>query len=345
MEWLARLKKLLSPSFIVPAVLSVGIIVALLAFADVKTVVALIARFPLGNLLWFLALMAVYELVRYAQWHFLLEELGVRAPLRPQVFSFVMSEFSRNLPVGAYFQNYLLQQSTGAAFSLTSAATTLILVSEVALCLIGVVILGVGAWTAEARGAIIGGVALLLLLIWAYTRLRRSSRLPEWIAEHKHLRKIADAAARFREGEVTLFHPRILIIQGVLGAAYLLIASAGLYVIMQGLGPAGRAITFPQAVAVYLFTLATATILPLPEVGGVAALLALGLTRNIAVSAMLLNRVLSMAFALVSAVVTIAVLPGELRAVLKARGQEQEQAPAHQGITAGTPARVSGEQS
>ncbi len=302
------MKKLLSPSFIVPAVLSVGIIVALLAFADAKTVVALIGRFPLGNLLWFLALMVVYELVRYAQWHFLLEELGVRAPLRPQVFSFVMSEFS------------------------------------VALCLIGVVILGVGAWTAPVRGVIIGGVALLLLLIWAYTRLRRSSRLPEWIAEHKHLRKIADAAARFREGEVTLFHPRILIIQGVLGAAYLLIASAGLYLITQGLGPAGRAITFPQAVAVYLFTLATATILPLPEVGGVAALLALGVTRNIAVSAMLLNRVLSMAFALVSAVVAIVVLPGELRAVLKARGRGQEQEPAHQGVTARTPARVSGEQ-
>jgi len=306
----------------------VGIVAALLAFADVKTVIALVIHFPRANLLWFLVLSVIYEFIRYTQWRYLLRALHVRTPQRPQVFAFIMSEFSRNLPVGDYFQNYLLQQSTGADFSRTAAATTLILASEVTLCLLGVLILGLGAWTTPVRAVIIGGTALvvllMLLLAWAYTRLRRSAWALRWVKEHKGPRTVARAVNRFREGAGDLFHPRILLIQGLLGAAYLLIASGGLYVVVQGLDPR-LSIDFPQVAAVYLFALASAALFPAPEAGGVGAFLAFGVGRNVAVGAMLLNRVLSIAFALISAVVAIAVLPGEVRAVLQTRGRSMRE--------------------
>ena len=63
--------------------------------------------------------MAFYEAVRGLQWHGLLTALHIRVPLRAQAFAFVLSEYSRNLPVGSYFQNYVLQQS--AAFVIGSS--------------------------------------------------------------------------------------------------------------------------------------------------------------------------------------------------------------------------------
>lgn len=325
------MRKLLSPTVIVPTVLTVGVIAALLAFANVDTIIALITRFPIGNLIWFCVLTVIYEVVRCVQWSYLLSALRIDAPLRSQVYAFALNEFSRNLPVGSYFQNYLLQQSTGADFGLTSAATTLILVSEVAVCLIGVVVLGLGAWSAEVRGIIIGGAVLVALLIWAYEHFHQSARTPRWIKEHKILRKIAVEIRRFRDGTSSLFHPRILIIQGVLGMAYLVLAGAGLYLVARGLDPHDPAVGFPQVLSVYLFTLATAAIFPVPEVGGVGAFLAFGVSRNVAVGAMLLNRVLSIAISVVAVVVVTAILPGELRAILRAR----RQAPAAQEVEAG----------
>ena len=332
------MKKLLRPSVIIPAVLSVAIIAALLAFANLKTIIALITRFPAINLLWFFLLMVVYEVVRGAQWHLLLKALKVKAPLRSQIFAFVMSEFSRNLPVGSFFQNYLLEQSTGADFSRTSAATTLILASEIALCFLGVVVLGLGAWTPWLRPSIIGVALLLTVIVWVYARLHHSTRMPRWIKEHRLTRRIADGVGRFREGASDLLHPRILLTQALLGAAYLLIAGAGLYVIAVGLDAHDSAITFWRMQSVYFFTLASAVILPVPEAGGVGAFLALGISRDVAIGAMLLNRVLSVLSALITAALVTAILPGELRAALRARREKGSTAP-----TAGTAARSTGD--
>lgn len=333
------MKKLLRPGVIIPAVLSIAILAALLAFADLKKIVALITRFPPINLLWFFLLMALYEVVRGTQWHLLLKALKVKAPLRSQIFAFVMSEFSRNLPVGSFFQNYLLEQSTGADFSRTSAATTLILASEIGLCFLGVVVLGLGAWTPWLRPGIIGVTVVLVLGVWTYTRLHHSSRMPRWIKEHRVLRRAAEGVGRFKEGASDLLHPRILLVQALLGAAYLVIAGAGLYVIAVGLDPHDSAITFARMQAVYFFTLASAVILPVPEAGGVGAFLSLGISRNVAVGAMLLNRVLSVLSALITAAIVTALLPGELRAALQARREKNRAA----GSTAGTPARSTGD--
>ena len=107
------MKTLLKPKVLIPIILSVALIVALLAFADIKKVAAVLSSFQKIYLLWFFLLMVVYEVVRGAQWHFLLKLMDIRVPLRTQIFAFAAGEVTKSMPIGNYFQNYLLQQSKG----------------------------------------------------------------------------------------------------------------------------------------------------------------------------------------------------------------------------------------
>jgi hypothetical protein len=136
--------RLLRPKIILPLLLSASLLAALLAFADVKKVVALMTAFDKLYLLYFLLLMAAYTAVRGAQWHELLAALEIDAPLRSQMFAFLVGEVTKSIPIGNYVQNYILQQARGTDFGRSSAATTLIVLIEVAVALSGVVILGLG---------------------------------------------------------------------------------------------------------------------------------------------------------------------------------------------------------
>lgn len=335
------MKKLLQPKVLIPLILSVALLVALLAFADIKTVVALIVGFQKIYLLWFLLLMVVYEVVRGAQWHVLLRALDIRVPLRTQIFAFAGGEITKSMPIGNYFQNYLLQQSKDADFGRTAAATTLIIVLEVVVSLAGVVILGLGHWTSWLRPAIILGVAACLLAAWAYHRFHQHARTPRWIREHKTLRTAMNELKDLRAGAADLVHPRVLLVATLLSGGYLITAGAGLFVVVRGLDIGG--VSFPEALAASFFSLAVSLIIPIPvdvgimELSGVGAFLAIGLQggTNAAVGAMLLNRLLSIIASLAIAGVVMLTFRGELRAALRDRSdRNQEQAAAAPGDVA-----------
>ncbi len=321
------MKTLLQPKVLIPLILSVALLVALLAFVDLKKVVALIEGFQKIYLLWFLLLMVAYEVVRSAQWYFLLHALDIRVPLRTQIFAFAGGEVTKSMPIGNYFQNYLLQQSKGSDFGRTSAATTVIIILEVVVSLTGVVILGLGSWTPWLRPVIILGTAAFLLAAWAYHRFHQHARTPRWIREHKAMRKAMDEFKELRTGAADLFHPRVLLIAVILSAAYLLIAGAGLYIVVWGLGIGGASLT--ETLAVYFFSLAFSLIFPIPvdvgvlEVSGVGAFLAIGIQggKNAAVGAMLINRVLSIIASLAIAALVMLIFHGEFRAVLRSHAK------------------------
>ena len=325
------MKKLLQPKVLIPLILSVALIVALLAFADVKKVIALIEGFQKIYLLWFLLLMVGYEVVRGAQWYFLLRALDIHAPLRTQIFAFAGGEVTKSMPIGNYFQNYLLQQSKGSDFGRTSAATTVIIILEVVVSLTGVVILGLGRWTPWLRPVIILGTAAFLLAAWAYHRFHQHARTPRWIREHKAMRKAIDEFKELRTGAADLFHPRVLLIAVVLSAVYLLIAATGLYMVVRGLGIGGASLT--ETLAVYFFSLAFSLIFPIPvdigvlEVSGVGAFLAIGIQggKSAAVGAVLINRVLSIIASLAIAALVMLIFHGEFRAVLRGRSTHTQQ--------------------
>ena len=325
------MRKLLRPKVLLPIVLLAVLLALLPLFGDVRKIAALIVAFRPLDLLFFLLLMAVYEAVRGVQWHVMLQALGVKVPLRTQIFSFLGGEVTKSLPIGNYFQNYLLQQSKGTDFGLSSAATTLVIWVEVVVSLAGVAILGVGGWD-WLRPLIVGGSLVFVLLAWLLYAFLSSARAPRWMLEHTNMRAFLVGLAHFRTGAAALLRPRILASVFALGAFYLVVAGVGLYVIEQGLGIGGM--TLGEALAVYFFSLAIGLIIPIPidlgltEVSGIGALIAAaGVSRDGAVGVMLLNRVLSTLAALVIALVASLFMRDEFRAVLRGRPRRRVPTP------------------
>lgn len=311
------LRTLIKPKTLIPLVLAVALIAALLSFSDLKKVGAIMASFHRIDLLYYLLLMIGYEVVRGVQWRYTMVVLGVKAPMRTEIFAYVLSEVTKILPIGNYFQNYVLQQSRGVDFGLTSSATTLVVIEEVAISLTGVVILGLGAWTTWLRPLILVGVAVFALCVWLFARFHHSTGRPDWVTRRRWLNNVADELVRFREGAKNLMTPRSLAITLALSAVYQVLAGAALFVVVRALGD--QSVSFTQALAVYLFSLAFSLIFPLPidfgviEVSGLGAFLAVGVARNTALGAVFANRILSILSSVVIAAVVVAFLRSEIR--------------------------------
>lgn len=339
---LLALKK---PSVFVPIVLSVALIVALLSFTDLAKVLAIMSRFNRLDLLYFLLLMVVYEVIRGAQWRYFLRRLRVRAPLSTEIFAFALSEVTKALPIGNYFQNYVLHQSKGVDIGRTSAATTLIIIEEVAVSLAGVFILGLGSWTTQARVVIALGVALTAIAAWLLSHFHHEGRRHPFIERHTSLTKAAEEFGRFRDGAADLMRPGVLAVTLALSAAYLITAGAGLWLITQALSIGG--VSFAGALEVYFFSLAVALILPIPidvgviEISGVGAFFAIGVGRNAALGVVLANRILSILASILIAGVAVLILRHEVRGVFsyetKRRETDQRREATPRGAEGGAP--------
>jgi uncharacterized membrane protein YbhN (UPF0104 family) len=319
------LRALSRPRVFVTLALSAGLLVALFSLANLGAAITLMARFRRRDLVYFLLLMLGYEVVRGAQWSYCLRQLRLRIPLRIQVFAFALSEVTKALPVGNYFQNYILKLNNAADCSRSSVATSLIVVEEVVVCVAGVAILGLGAWTLWARAAILTGAALVAGLILLSLRLYHKRTQPAWVARSPRLRQLADGLGEFREGARDMLRPRPLAMTLCFSAAYLALAGAGLYVVARGLGV--TSVTVGDALAVYGFSLALGLLIPIPidigviELGGLGAFMAFGAGRDVALSAMLVNRLLSMGASLALACLVVALLRSEAPALFKRVGE------------------------
>src|SRR5436190_7417150 len=231
-----EMKKLLRPKVVIPVILSVAVLAGLLFFGNIKHVITLMEGFNRLYLLWFVMLMVAYEVVRGVQWHYLLQSMGIRVPLRAQIFAFAAGEVTKSVPVGNYFQNYILQQAEGTDFALSSAATTLVVLIEVFVSLLGVAIIGLGAWSSWLRPVILIGLPVFGFMAWAGHAWQAHPRTPGWVKEHKILLQALEAAKQFRDGAAALFHPHIVGIAVLLGAVYLIIGASALYLVVRGLG-------------------------------------------------------------------------------------------------------------
>jgi hypothetical protein len=313
-------RKLLAPKIVIPTVLGVALIGALVGVSDAGAIASVMQRLRPEYAIGFVLLMVVYETVRGVQWHVLLRGLGLRVPFDAQAFSFVLGEATRTAPIGNYFQNYLLTRIEGEDFGRTSAATTLIVLTEVGWTLIAIVVIGVDGWT-WLRPLILIGLGVFACLALLVYRLERGASAPHWMKRYKLTRTALDELARFRRGVETLVHPRPLAAESLLCAGYLVTAAVGLYVLTRGVGV--DHLSFWQILAIYAFSLAAGLILPLPidlgvvELTGAGALVASGVSREEAVSIMLLNRLLSVGAAVVIAAIGTLLLRDELREALR----------------------------
>lgn len=316
------LKVLLRPAVVLPALLGVALLVALLTFGDVPKVGALMFTFQRSYLVAIVGLLVAYEAVQCTQWNVLLRASGVKASLRARIFAFLVGEMTRVLPIGNYVENYLLFREEGTDFGRSSAATTVSVLIEVGVCLTGVVIIGLDDWR-WLRPLIVGGVLLFLLIVLLAHRFVHFRGKFRWLTRYRAVRKVQAEVAQFAAGAACLVRPGILAQATALGATYLVLAGTVLYLVVRGLGVDN--ISWPGVLAAYFFSIAFSLIFPLPidigvyEASGVGALLAIGLARSDAVTAMLSMRIVTTGAAVVIALATMLILRDEVRAVLRDR--------------------------
>lgn len=324
-----KLKKALRPNVIIPVVLGAALLAALLAFGNINDMIRAVSSFRPIYILWVVLLFSGYEAVRCFQWLFLLDKIHDDAPRRAQIFAFLVSETTKSIPIGNYFQNYLLAKAEGSDAGRTSAATTFQVFGEVAASLVGLVILGLGVWTPYLRGVIIVGLIVFGLGVWIFMKLHKESGPPQWMQKNKTTKKILEEARQFREGAIDLIEPRTLVVVFVNSSIYTIIAGSALYMTAKGLRVAD--VPYFGVLAVYFFSLASSLIIPLPtdigaaELTGAGAFLVIGVQKAIAVSVMLIFRLLSILTAIIIAVIGGILMRDEFRAAMQQRGQRNQQ--------------------
>src|SRR2546429_2922978 len=182
--------KVLRPAVVGPLLLSATLLAALLTVGNVATIGGLLRHVHVAALLAIVLVLLGYEAAKAGQWLVLLHGLHIRAPRRVQVFTYLVGEPTRVLPIGNFAENYLLLRAAGTAFGLSSAATMTSVLMEVGAALLGLVLLGLGSW-GWLRPLIVLGLAVFVLGVWTAAHLRRTRRLPTWV-------KIGRASCRER---------------------------------------------------------------------------------------------------------------------------------------------------
>jgi uncharacterized protein (TIRG00374 family) len=330
------LAQIFRPRVILTLILALAILLGLLAFGDPKKIVALMEHFQRVYLLYFLLLTLVYEALRCGLWYFLLRALKTEVTPRTAIFTFTVGEVTRDLPVGNFIPDWVLQRTRAANFGLASSATLLTTLLEVSVCLAGIVIIGIDGWS-WLRPLIMVGLFAFALLVWAFYRWyhlphkHKPHRRVEWALRQKWVRQGLEQLRQFAQGEQTLLHPHVLGIATAFAASYLVIGGLGIYLIILGLG---LQLAWYQALAVYFFSIAFAAIVPLPmdfgsvELSGTGALVAMGLSGTDAVSVVLINRVLSFGAVLVLAAGVFVIFHREIRELFRGSSEPRAELPA-----------------
>ena len=298
--------------------LAIGVLGALLWFGDAPRVIAFSERFQRIYLVWFLCSMLAHEVVRGLLWLVLLRALAIRAPVRTQIFAFAVAEAFKAVPAGAYMENYLLQRSKGSSIGRSSAATTFMILGEILSALVGVIVLGLGSWSQWLRLAIVIIVAVAAISVVMVLVVPHVRRLSDWICKHRIMARVLEEIRRFRSAAVILMRPSIIAITLVLCALYVLLDALNLYIVIRALG-IGR-LSFGQVVAVACFGLAFYVILASLEAADVGALIGLGLSKSLAVSAILVYRALSICVTIIFAAIVMILFHNEWDALRRGDG-------------------------
>ena len=285
-------------------VVSIAIIAGLLAFADLRKLTNLFAQIRPVELVVAVLLILSYMALQAAQWIYLLDHLGVVAPRRDALLAFAGGNLTKYLPGGPYVQNYLLYETSGVDPALSSVGTTLMVLLEPAVALIFLLVLGVDDW-GWLRVLLAIALPLVFLFAVGLYLFIESPHLPGWLTRRRLYLAVADEVVRFRDGLARLADARILSSTAVLSAALVLLEGMALYMVAHALRIDVLSLT--SALAAYYFSIGFALIIPIftnlgtLEAGGVAALIALDVSREGAVATFVLDRALIIAMAIVLA--------------------------------------------
>ncbi len=302
-------------------IVSVALIAGLLAFSDFSKLQRVINHLQPAYLLAAGVFVLAYDSVQLLQWMYLLDQLGLRVAEPDAVLAWAGGNLTKYLPGGSYFQNYMLYETSKVDPAISSVATTLIVLLEPALALFFLLIIGIDGWT-WLRWLIGIGLPLALLFAAGLYFFIESPNLPGWITRRALFKRLSDEVVRFRDGLERVAHPGVLVTAAILGALYVLLEGLALYLVGRVLHL--ETLTVTSALAAYYLSIAVALVVPIftnlgtLEAGGVAGLIALGISRQGAVAAMVIDRGLIIAIAIILALIAGAVFREPLRRALRA---------------------------
>jgi hypothetical protein len=259
------LKKALNPRMLVPTLLSAALLVVLLNIAHAGDVAVEIARAAPRTALPVCLLTLVYLIIKAVQWSHYLSRLNIRPGWRKLLIPFVGGELGGSLPMGVYLENYLLKGVEEIEIGRSFVATTWILITEIELCLLTLLIVGVPGWS-WVRPLAVALLAGMLLVGWLLFRTQVARQLLEqWQPRQRWLQALLGGVRQFIAGGRQLFTWRTFLYGFPLTALYLGAYVVALYIVGRSLIPG---FSWQAVITTYAFSLATVLLVSfLPNLG------------------------------------------------------------------------------
>jgi len=271
--------RLLQPRILIPLLLSAALLAFVFSISNISQVMGYILSLSAATISLVFAMTVVYLSLKWAQFHRYLEREGIPATWRQSALSFAVGEMTLPVPAGIYAQNYVLRTTACADFSRSSAATTAILAMEaiVSLLIVGIVDIPSWGWLRPLILALfVGAAATSALFLRVGSARDLAGRLLQWGPMEKVGPELMEAVEGLRD----LFRPGVAAIALPLAALYLSSMVAGFFFTAHGMGFA--ALSFGEALTIYLFAIAVEELVPFSsnlgviEAGGVAVAQAWG---------------------------------------------------------------------
>jgi len=294
-----KLKYILNPRLIIPTLLSAALLAFVLTFANSGEVGDEIKQAVAATWLPSFLLAVLYLATKLIQWRIYLGRLGVRPGWQELLVPYAGGEMGNTLPMGVYLENYLLKGSAGSAVGRSAAATTWMLITEIAICLLALIAFDVPGWPWVRPVAVFLMLGMLLVGFLLFRTSLICGRLERWRPPQKWLHLVRSGIMDFVDGSHRLFSWHTFVYGLPLTAVYLGAQATILYVIGNALVAPGQSWAWTDAAVAFAFSLVIVLLVPvLPhlgsvEVSGLGVLLKFGISKNLAVGSFLALRLLS----------------------------------------------------
>lgn len=250
---LRPLHKLLQPAVLLPLILTAALLTLAFKLGDLGRVLFRVQSMPIWVMIFALAMVISYLVLKAWQLHLLLANLGVRPDWKRFLLAFAVGELAVTLPFGIFSQNWVLSVTGDTHFGRSSAATVVMLLTETAVVLLFLAVVGIPRWP-ELRpiaGAFLIGLGLLIFAVLRFEHL--AVRLAHKIGQPWVHRTLIESIGLIR-GLRQLSNARALGINMVLAALYL----GALAFAFQAVGNSIEVshLNYLTAASIYAFSLA-----------------------------------------------------------------------------------------
>ena len=331
-----KLKMIFNPKVLIPTLLSAALLAFILSVANSGTVIGEIetgVATP-ASLIPAIFLVIIYLAAKLVQWKIYLARLQLRPGWKELIVPYAGGEIGNSLPMGVYIENYLLKGELGSGIGRSAAATTWMLITEIIICLLTLLVIGVPGWpwVRPVAGGLMVGMLLVGLFFFKTPMVR--AWVGKWEPRWRWLRPVRDGAKQFLEGSGELFSWHTFVYGLPLTAIYLGAYATILYVVGNVvIAPQDQPWSWQQAAAAYAFSLVIVLLAPvLPHLGtveasGLGVLLMFGISRNLAVGSFLALRLLATGAIILFCALALLLLHRQTGAVLRrlsGKGREQK---------------------